>query len=149
MKLLGVDISARALLEHIEDRLVARGLGRLAPPEERPIQLEGAEPRVDPHAFHLAALEEHMDPTRGLPLETHRTGLPRLALYAKWAYRRTCQVFINETLARQRLFNAQVFDAYVQLSAEVKRLRESVEGERPSKAVKPRRRKSSKPRGSL
>jgi hypothetical protein len=51
----------------------------------------------------------------------------RALVLAKWAFRRTCQVFINEALARQRLFNGHVRDSYAQLSAEVLKLREELE----------------------
>lgn len=123
MRLLGKDISGAALLERIEERLLARGLAF----EPAPIRMDGVEPRVDPLSFNLAALEEHADSTRPLPLETHRAGAGRLVLYAKWAFRKTCQVFINEALARQRLFNGHVRDSYAQLSAEVIRLRKEVD----------------------
>lgn len=120
MKLLGRDITAEKLVEQVEARLRARGL---TDPSESPIRLDGVEPRVDPAAFYLEALAEHADATRGLPLETHRSGAGRVVLLAKWAFRATCQVFINEALARQRVFNGNVRDAYAQLSAEVGVLR--------------------------
>jgi hypothetical protein len=45
----------------------------------------------------------------------------------------TCQVFINEALAQQRVFNQQVRDSYAQLSAEVLQLRKEVDRlKRPS-----------------
>jgi hypothetical protein len=124
MNLLGREIPVRALLERIQERLEQRGLS-----EEPlgPIRLDGPEPRVDPLTFNLGALEEHADPTRPLPLHTHRGGAGQLVLVAKWAFRKTCQVFINEALARQRVFNGHVRDSYAQLSAEVLRLRKEVE----------------------
>jgi hypothetical protein len=66
-----------------------------------------------------------------------------VVLLAKWAFRKTCQVLINETLARQRVFNGHVRDAYAQLSAEVIRLRERVEEleERKEPGPRPRRRR--------
>ncbi len=138
MKLLGRDISKEAVLKRIEERLRAR---MLAPPREHPIRFDGVEARVDPLSFNLQALEEHADSTRPLPLETHRSGAGRLVLYAKWAFRKSCQVFINEALSRQRLFNAHVRDSYAQLSAEVIRLRAEVEALRAALEPKgPRRR---------
>lgn len=125
MKLLGKDISASLLMEQISQRLVDRGLEA---PNETPIRMDGAEPRVDPLAFNLDALAEHSDPTRALPLETHRGGVTgRAVVLAKWAFRTTCQIFINEALGRQQVFNGHVRDSYAQLSAEVKRLRSRVE----------------------
>lgn len=124
MKLLGRDISTAKVLAHVEARLKARGLADQGP---SPIDLSGVEARVDPAAFYLEALAEHADATRGLPLDTHRTGLGRAVLLAKWGFRRTCQVFINEALSRQRLFNGHVRDAYAQLSADVLALKTEVE----------------------
>lgn len=126
MKLLGKDIRGDELLDLVEERLRARGL---LPTEE----IEESEPGdgvqapVDPLTFNLAALEEHADSTKPLPLHTHRGGAGQLVLLAKWAFRKSCQVLINEALARQRLFNGHVRDSYAQLSAEVIRLRKEVE----------------------
>ena len=124
MKLLGRDIPARELLARLEERLRERGL-----PASEAVDLpeEGVEPRVDPLSHSLAALEENADPTRGLPLHTHRGGAGQLVVVAKWAFRKSCQVLINETLSRQRVFNGHVRDSYAQLSAEVLRLRAEVE----------------------
>ncbi|WP_224364662.1 hypothetical protein [Hyalangium versicolor] len=124
MKLLGRDIPARALLARIEERLRVRGLPTS---EAAEVPQEGVEPRVDPLSFNLQALEEHSDPTRPMPLHTHRGGVGQLVVVAKWAFRKTCQVLINETLSRQRVFNGHVRDSYAQLSAEVIRLRREVE----------------------
>jgi len=135
MKLLGRDIRAKALVQRIEDRLKARGL-QVEP--SGPIRFDAAQPRVDPLAFNLTALEEHADPTRPLPLATHRAGVGRAVVLAKWAFRKTCQVFINEAFSRQQLFNGHVRDSYAQLSAEVVRLRRDVEALSPS--PKPARR---------
>lgn len=125
MKLLGKDISAHQLMETLSERLSARGLDI---PLDGPIRMDGAEPRVDPLAFNLEALAEHSDPTRALPLETHRGGVTgRAVVLAKWAFRRAGQIFINEALGRQHVFNGHVRDSYAQLSAEVKRLRSRLE----------------------
>jgi len=124
MKLLGRDIPARELIARIEERLRLRGLPTS---EAAEIPEEGVEPRVDPLSFNLHALEEHADPAQPLPLHTHRGGVGQLVVVAKWAFRKTCQVLINETLARQRVFNGHVRDSYAQLSAEVLRLRREVE----------------------
>jgi hypothetical protein len=124
MKLLGQDIPVRDLVIQIGDRLRIRGLPTSAPVE---VPAEGVEPRVEPLTYNLNALEEHADPTRGLPLHTHRGGVGQLVLAAKWTFRKTCQVLINETLGRQRVFNGLVRDSYAQLSAEVIRLRREVE----------------------
>jgi hypothetical protein len=124
VKLLGRDISGKELVTRIEGRLRARGL---EPEGARTAEVGAPEPRVDPISFALRALEEHADSARGLPLETHRGGVGRVVLLAKWAFRKSCQVFINETLGRQRLFNAHVRDSYAQLSAEVLRLKAEVE----------------------
>lgn len=133
MKLMGRDIPARELLARIEDRLRTRGQPSSEPQQDVPA--DGVEPRVDPLAFNLEALEEHTDPTRPLPLHTHRGGAGQLVLVAKWAFRKTCQVLINETLGRQRVFNGHVRDSYAQLSAEVVRLRAEVESLRAAAAT--------------
>ncbi|HEX8438728.1 hypothetical protein [Archangium sp.] len=134
MKLLGRDIPARELLARIEERLRTRGL-----PTSESVELpeEGVEPRVDPLSFYLEALEANADATQPLPLHTHRGGAGQLVLVAKWAFRKTCQVFINETLGRQRVFNGHVRDSYAQLSAEVMRLRAEVETLRAAQATPP------------
>ncbi len=124
MKLLGRDIPARELIARIEERLRTRGLPTS---EEVDVPPEGVEPRVEPLTFNLHALEENADATRALPLHTHRGGVGQVVLLAKWAFRKSCQVFINEALGRQRVFNGHVRDSYAQLSAEVIRLRREVE----------------------
>jgi hypothetical protein len=125
MKLLGRDIPARELIARIEERLRLRGLPTSEPAD---VPEDGVEPRVDPLSFYLQALEDHTDPTQPVPLHTHRGGVGgQLVLAAKWAFRKTCQVLINETLARQRVFNGHVRDSYAQLSAEVIRLRRELE----------------------
>ncbi len=136
MKLLGKDISATLLMQQITERLAARGL---AGPDFAPIRMDGSEPRVDPIAFNLDALAEHADATQPLPIETHRGGVGgRAVVLAKLAFRTTCQIFINEALGRQRVFNGHVRDSYAQLSAEVKRLRNRVEElEAPVPSPKP------------
>jgi len=134
MKLLGRDIPARELIARIEERLRTRGLASSEPVDVPP---SGVEPRVDPLSFNLQALAEHADPTRPLPPHTHRGGAGQLVLVAKWAFRQTCQVFINETLGRQRAFNGHVRDSYAQLSAEVVRLRAEVEALRAAQAHPP------------
>ncbi|HSP81177.1 MAG TPA: hypothetical protein VLQ93_21840 [Myxococcaceae bacterium] len=134
MKLMGRDIPARELLARIEERLRTRGL-----PSSESVEVpsEGVEPRVEPLSFNLQALEEHADAPRPLPLHTHRGGAGQLVLVAKWAFRKTCQVLINETLARQRVFNGHVRDSYAQLSAEVVRLRREVESLRAAASSAP------------
>lgn len=124
MRLLGNAFKENELLHRIEERLRARGLW---PEPGKPPSSIGVESPVDPLSFNLAALEEHADPTRPLPLQTHRGGVGRAVLLAKWAFRASCQVLINETLSRQRLFNGHVRDSYAQLSAEVLRLRAEME----------------------
>lgn len=132
MKLLGRDIPARELLARIEERLRLRGLPTS---EAAEVPDEGVEPRMDPLSFNLQSLEENSDPTRPMPLHTHRGGVGQLVLAAKWAFRATCQVLINETLARQRVFNGHVRDSYAQLSAEVIRLRREVEELKAAKSL--------------
>lgn len=148
MRLLGQDFSAERVLAYVEDRLKARGLaagGGVAP---APVEVE---PRVDPLSFNLEALTANADATRGLPLETHREGLGgRAVLLAKTAFRRFGQVFINEALGRQRVFNGHVRDSYAQLSAELLRLRERVaqlESARAPSPTPPPSRPARKPAG--
>lgn len=124
MRLLGRDFSPVAVLSTIGQNLRARGLA--VPPEEA-TELDEVEARVDPLSFNLDALAEHADATKGLPLETHRGGASgRAVMLAKQAFRSLGQVFINEALGRQVLFNGHVRDSYAQLSAEVLRLRGTV-----------------------
>lgn len=121
MRLLGRDIAADKLMALVQERLRARGL---AGPGGGGGPAEGVEPRVDPLSFNLDALAQHADATKGLPVETHRAGLSgRAVRLAKVVFRRVGQVFINEALARQVVFNGHVRDSYAQLSAEVLRLR--------------------------
>ena len=133
MKLLGRDIDARALLQAARERLEARGIREdaLAVDEE-------PEPVLEPLSFLVRSLEENEDPTLGLPIATHRTGLGRGVVAAKWVFRKTCQLFINEALGRQRLFNSQVRDLSAQLAAEVIRLRARVETLEAEKAARER-----------
>lgn len=138
MRLLGRDITPEKVMAYVGEQLRARGL---VPSADTELTREGVEPRVDPLSFNLDALSEHADPTRALPLETHRDGLSgRAVVLAKSLFRRFGQVFINEALARQRVFNGHVRDSYAQLSAEVLRLRarvQELEGERAQKDVAP------------
>ena len=146
MRLLGRDIPADRLIEKVAERLKARGLATA--PEGEPLAQQ-VEARVDPYFFTVEKLSEHAEAARPLPLESHRNGLGRAVLLAKWAFRKTCQVLINETLARQTVFNGHVRDGYAQLSAELQRLRERVaelEGApaAPAPAKKPARARAAK-----
>lgn len=124
MKLLGKDITPSKVMAFVGERLQARGLS--VAEDETPEEL-GVEPRVDPLTFNLHALEANADATQGLPLETHREGLSgRAVVLAKRVFRIAGQIFINEALGRQRVFNGHVTDSYAQLSAEVMRLRQRV-----------------------
>ncbi|MGV3620070.1 MAG: hypothetical protein ACO1OB_04595 [Archangium sp.] len=124
MKLLGKDITANKVMALVQEKLAARGLTTSANDDWKK---DAVEPRVDPLSFNLHALEENSDATKGLPLETHRDGLAgRVVMLAKSAFRRVGQIFINETLGRQTVFNGHVRDSYAQLSAEVQRLRARV-----------------------
>jgi len=133
MKLLGRDIDGRALLRAARERLEARGIR-----EEAVAVDDGPEPVLEPLSFLVRSLEENEDATVGLPIATHRTGLGRSVVVAKWLFRRTCQLFINEALGRQRLFNGQVRDLSAQLAAEVIRLRARVEALEAEKAARGR-----------
>jgi hypothetical protein len=136
MKLLGKDISPAALAKAIEDRLNARGLAE----PTQPIDVTGPEPRVDPAAFFLNGIEANADPTEWLPLHTHRGGLGRAVLLAKWAFRRAAGPLVADALSRQRLFNGHVRDATMQLYAELRELRAEVE------RLQTERRKPARPR---
>ena len=129
MKLLGRDIDGRSLLQAARQRLEARGIRE----DARAVD-EEPEPVLEPLSFLVRSLEDNEDPTVGLPIATHRTGLGRGVVAAKWIFRRTCQLFINEALGRQRLFNGQVRDLSAQLAAEVVRLRARVEALEAEKA---------------
>lgn len=124
MKLFGKDLTPEKVMGFVAERLEARGLVK---PANLEVPLAGVEPRVDPLSFFLSALEANADATKGLPLETHRDGLGgRAVLMAKKAFRAAGQVFINEALGRQRVFNGHVRDSYAQLASEVLRLRQRV-----------------------
>jgi len=149
MKLLGRDIDARGLLRAARERLEARGI------REDALAVDAEpEPLLEPLSYLARALDANADPTVGLPIVTHRRGLGRGVVAAKWVFRRTCQAFINEALGRQRLFNGQVRDITAQLAAEVIRLRARVEAlesekrgrERTPKLGPPPRRRAGKPR---
>jgi hypothetical protein len=141
MKLLGRDFSADAVLAAVQARLAARGLSDLGQPSAP----RGVEPRVDPLTFNLAALDEHADATRGLPIESHRDGLSgQLVVFAKRAFRRGGQVLINEALGRQRVFNGHVRDSYAQLSAELLRLKDRI-AELEAELARERREKDAAP----
>ncbi len=126
MRLLGKDISTQNVLTAVSERLFARGLRGMPAADE--VTAEGVEGRVDPLSFYVSALGEHADATSGLPLETHRDGVAGHAVVlAKKAFRRVGQIFINEALGRQVVFNGHVRDSYAQLSSEVISLRERLE----------------------
>jgi hypothetical protein len=150
MKLIGRDIDGRALLQKARARLRARGI------EDRDFAMEeiGPEPVVEPLSFLVQSLEENEDPTIGLPIRTHRTGLGQAVPLAKWVFRHTCQVLINEAFGRQRVFNTQVRDMTAQLAAEVIQLRERVAALESARrepaalpAPAPKRRRPAKARG--
>lgn len=125
MKLLGKDITPSKVMAFVGERLQARGL---AMPVEERLEQNGVEPPVDPLSFNLQALEANADAAQGLPLETHRDGLAGGAVVvAKRLFRKAGQIFINEALGRQRVFNGHVRDSYAQLAAEVIRLRKRVD----------------------
>ncbi len=125
MKLLGKDITPAKVMAFVGERLQARGL---ALPSEDGLSEDGVEARVDPLSFNLQALEANSDATQGLPLETHRDGLSgRAVVLAKQLFRKAGQLFINEALGRQRVFNGHVRDSYAQMSAEMLRLRRRVD----------------------
>jgi hypothetical protein len=149
MKLIGRDIDGGAILKAARERLRARGIED----REAPGENGGPEPVVEPLSFLVQSLEENEDSTIGIPVRTHRTGLGHAVPLAKWIFRRTCQVFINEALGRQRVFNGLVRDMTSQLAAEVIRLRQRVEAlesanHRPPAlpGPGPRRRRSTKGR---
>lgn len=131
MKLIGRDIDGRALLQYARARLRARGIDD----SDGLTEDFGPEPVVEPLSFLVQSLEENEDPTVGVPIRTHRTGLGQAVPLAKWVFRRTCQVFINEALGRQRVFNGQVRDMTAQLAAEVIRLRARVDQLESAKRV--------------
>ena len=136
MKLLGKDITPAKVMAFVGERLQARGL---ALPSEDGLSESGVEARVDPLSFNVQSLEANADATQGLPLETHRDGLSgRAVVLAKRLFRKAGQIFINEALGRQRVFNGHVRDSYAQMSAEMLRLRRRIdELEKEAAAVVP------------
>lgn len=126
MRLMGTDVNPAKLMDFVGARLLARGLSSSSQLGSK-VSEEGVEARVDPLTFNLQALEANADATQGLPLETHRDGLAgRAVVLAKKVFRRAGQIFINEALGRQRVFNGHVRDSYAQLSAELLSLRQRV-----------------------
>jgi hypothetical protein len=146
MKLLGKDITPSKVMAFVGERLAARGLSAS---DDESLGESGVEPRVDPLSFNLQALESNADATQGLPLETHRDGLAGTAVVlAKRLFRKAGQIFINEALGRQRVFNGHVRDSYAQLAAEVIRLRKRIdELEKDEVPPKPKAAPKSKSRG--
>ena len=136
MKLIGRDIDPRELLRAARARLEARGLRDRS---ERGAS-EGPEPAVEPLSFGVQSLEQNEDPTVPLPLDAEGPGRGRGVAMARRLFRRTAQVFIDEALARQRVFNGRVRDLTAQLAAEVLRLRarvEALEGTRTRRPALP------------
>ena len=125
VRLLGRDISTQNVLDAVSERLFARGLTGM--PDSDEVTPDGVEGRVDPLSFYLGAMGEHADATQRLPLETHRDGPSgRAVVLAKTAFRTVGQLFINEALGRQVVFNGHVRDSYAQLSSEVITLRKRI-----------------------
>ena len=123
MKLMGKDFEAASLIAKVRERLGTTapvGNGNGAEEHERP------EAAPDPERFSVESLDRHADPREGTPLETHRTGVGRAVLAAKWAFRKGGKPFINELLERQRIFNGYVRDSIGLLFSEVRALREEV-----------------------
>ncbi len=121
MKLMGKDFDPASLAAKVRERL-----GSPVPRDNGTTEAESPEAAPDPERFYVDALERHADPREGTPLETHRTGVGRAVLAAKWAFRTGGRPFINELLERQRLFNGYVRDAIGLLFAELRSLREEV-----------------------
>ncbi len=120
MKLKSKDIDVEVLMAAVKRQSVDSS--DPVPPSST---VEAEEP--EPVAFHVQAMGEDADCVQPLPIETHRAGAMGSAVtFAKRLFRKTCQIFINEALARQRRFNAETTDAYGQLAAEVLRLRQKV-----------------------
>ena len=123
MKLIGKDFDAASLIAKVRDRL-----GASATPghENGSSEDEAPDAAPDPERFYVDALDRHADCREGTPLETHRTGVGRAVLAAKWAFRKGGKPFINELLERQRIFNGYVRDSIGLLFAEVRALREEL-----------------------
>src|SRR5260370_24283894 len=98
MKLLNKEITARGLIDRIEERLRSRGL--LNEPASATAS-EQEEAPIDPLSFNLQALERHADPTQGVPLDTHRGGVGRAVILAPYVSRAMCQALIHGALPRQ------------------------------------------------
>jgi hypothetical protein len=119
MKLLSNDVRVE-VLRRLGQEKVSKSVGPL--PQSRSIHRD--ESIVDNAKLNVELMSEDADCTQGVPIETHRAGISGVAVQlAKRVFRKSCQVFINEALARQRRFNGQATDAYAQLSAEVEQLK--------------------------
>lgn len=114
-------------MQEINERLMARGIG-FQKGSHTINTSETVEARVDPLSFQLDNLANYSDATKGVPIETHRSGFAGKTVHnSKKLFRRFGQIFINETLARQTLFNEAATDSYAMLSAEIIQLRKRVE----------------------
>jgi hypothetical protein len=121
MKLLGTEISKDAWVHGL---LSALSQTAKADAPQGPIRLDSSQARVDPVAFNLEAMAEHADSARELPLEGPAGAVDPLVLFLKRSFRAASQIFIDEMMARQILFNGHVRDAYAQLSADMSRFDE-------------------------
>ena len=139
MKLIGRDIDPRELLRAARARLEARGLrdpgAQPAPGRSGAGGGAAVLRRPEPGA--------ERGPHRAASRSSRRNrGSGRGVAMARRLFRRTAQVFIDEALGRQRVFNGRVRDLSAQLAAEVLRLRarvEALESERTKRPALPGR----------
>jgi len=92
-------------------------------PDEPPDRVDGQErsanpsPGESPVEALLASLSEDADAAQGFPPQSHRK-LGAAVVAAKRGFRAALQPFINETFARQNLFNRRLLDILAALHAE-------------------------------
>lgn len=146
MKLLGKEISKDAWVQGL-----LSALSQTAKPDssDGPIRLDSAQARIDPVAFNLEAMTEHADSARALQFDAGVGAVDQLMLLLKRSFRAASQIFIDEMLARQILFNGHVRDAYAQLSADMSRFDERLKSleQTPSvAAIKAAPRRTASPR---
>ncbi len=136
MQLWGKDISGKALLGRIEERLQLRGLSSWRGAGDDAL---GFDEPVHPLTFHLSALETHADPTQPLPLSPPAGWLGRARAQGRRLLVHVGRGLVDEVFSRQRLFNGHVRDAYAQLSSEVLQLKEELERLKAERAKAPAR----------
>jgi hypothetical protein len=97
-----------------------------APPERQPAPPSMEAAKLSPVETLLASLLEDADAAQGFPPQSHRR-LGGAVVAAKKGFRMALQPFINETFARQKVFNRRLLDTIAALHAENRALESRIE----------------------